>query len=79
MATTAITRRTLATGAAAALAAGALGLVPTTASADDGATHISPRAAEQMYLACIDGAPTTPDSHMRWVASCRERMSTSQG
>ena len=76
MISTLITGRTLATTLAAALAAGALGLVPSTASADDGATHISPRAAEQAYLACIDGAPTTPDSHMRWVASCRERMST---
>jgi hypothetical protein len=76
MITTLITGRTLASTLAAALAAGALAFVPGTALAEDGASHLSPRAAEQAYLGCIDGAPTTPDSHVRWVASCRERMST---
>ena len=75
MSTTVITRRTLASTLAAALAAGALAFVPGTALAEDGATHLSPRAAEGAYLACIDGAPTTPDSHVRWVANCRERAS----
>jgi hypothetical protein len=73
MATTAITRRTLAAAAAAALAVAALPFASSAASAADGAGHVSPRVAERAYIACIDGAPTTPDSHERWVTSCRER------
>ena len=73
MATNAIARRTLATAVAAALAVGALPFASSAAVADDGSGHVSPRAAERAYLACIDGAPTTPDSHERWVDTCRER------
>lgn len=72
MATTAITRRTLAIAAAAALAVGALPFASSAAVADDGSGHVSPRAAERAYVACIAGAPTTPDSHLRWVIDCRE-------
>lgn len=73
MATTAITRRTLARAAAAALAIGALASAPSAATADEAASHLSPDTAERQYESCIDGAPTTPDAHERWVASCRER------
>ncbi len=73
--TTTITRRRLATTAATVLTVGALAFVPGAASADDGSTHISPRVAERQYATCIEGAPTTPDSHERWVVSCRERAS----
>jgi hypothetical protein len=72
MTTTTITRWTLAAAATAALAVGALAPAPSAATADDAPGHVSPRVAEQQYLACIDGAPTTPDSHERWVASCRD-------
>ena len=73
MATNAITRRTLASAAAAAVAVGALPFVSSAAVADDGSGHVSPRVAERTYLDCIAGAPTTPDSHERWVINCRER------
>lgn len=76
MATTAITRRTLAAAAAATLAVAALPFASSAAGAADGSGHVSPRVAERAYLACIDGAPTTPDSHERWVIDCRERAAT---
>jgi hypothetical protein len=72
MATTAITRRMFATATAAGLAVSALGFAPS-AAADDAPDNVSPRVAERLYKTCIDGAPTTPDSHERWVAGCRER------
>lgn len=46
------------------------GSVAATSDGDRGA--VSVRVAERIYLDCIDGAPTTPDSHERWVASCRD-------
>ena len=72
MATNAITCRTLA-AAAAAVAVGALPFVSSVAVDDDGPGHVSPRVVERTFLACIDGAPTTPHSHERWVINCRER------
>ncbi len=76
MATTPITRRTLAAAAAATLAVAALPFASSATGTADGSSHISPRVAERVYLACIDGAPTTPDSHERWVVRCRERAAT---
>jgi len=73
MAATAITRRALATAAAAALTGGALGFTSSAATAGDAPGHVSPRVAERLFEACIDGAPTTPDSHERWVDGCAER------
>jgi len=67
------TRRTLATTAAAVLALGASSLAAGADATADSPSTVSARTAERLYLACIDGAPTTPDSHERWVASCRER------
>ncbi len=72
MATTAITRKTIARAAAVALVVGALASPAGAAGADDAARQVSPATAERLSLACIDGAPTTPDSHERWVASCHE-------
>lgn len=69
MASTPITRMI----AAAAAATLAVGVLPSSAAVNDGLSPISPRVAELLYLACIDRAPTTPDSHERWVASCRQR------
>lgn len=66
--------RTLA--AAAVLAFAAVASAATTANADDAPGLVSPRITEQAYLACIDGAPTTPDSHERWATSCHGRAAT---
>lgn len=68
------TRRTLTT-AAAALAISA-SVLASSAAASDTPGHVSPATAERLYTACIDGAPTTPDTHERWVANCRERAAT---
>ena len=67
------TRRALATTAAAVLALGASSLAAGADTTADSPSTVSARTAERLYTDCIDGAPTTPDSHERWVASCRER------
>jgi hypothetical protein len=38
---------------------------------------LTPDTLERRYMACVDGAPTTPDSRERWVASCRETVQRS--
>jgi hypothetical protein len=68
-------RRTLATAAAAALTLGASTLTAGTDTTTDSPGHLSPRTVERLYTVCIQGAPITPDTHERWVASCRERAS----
>ena len=70
---TATTRRTVITAGAAALAIATSALASNAATTAHGPSHVSPATAERHYTACIDGAPTTPDTHERWVASCRER------
>ena len=67
------TRRTLATTAAAVLALGASSLAAGADTTAERRSSVSASTAERLYLACIDGAPTTPDSHERWVANCRQR------
>jgi len=34
----------------------------------------SPDTVERHYQACIASAPSTPDSHGRWVESCRAKL-----
>jgi Spy/CpxP family protein refolding chaperone len=72
---TGTTRRTLTTAVAAALAIVASALASNAATTADTPSHVSPATAERLYTACIQGAPTTPDAHERWVANCRERAS----
>jgi hypothetical protein len=73
------TRRTFATAAVAALTVWSLASVSDAATGRDAPGQVSPRLAERLYTACIDGAPTTPDSRERWVAGCLERAADGLG
>jgi invasion protein IalB len=69
-------RRILGTTAAAALAIGASALPVNAAATAENPSDVSPRTVERLYTACVDGAPTTPDTHERWAAGCSERAAT---
>jgi hypothetical protein len=66
------TRRTVATALVTAV-----GLLLTIAQAAAGSPIPpagSPDTVERHYQACTASAPRTPDSHERWVESCRAEL-----
>ena len=78
MASTIITRRTLARASALALVLGAAASVPSAAGmAVD--RQVSPATAERIYVDCVDGAPTSPDAYEHWVVDCRQDAAAGLG
>jgi hypothetical protein len=59
------------TAAAFVTAVGLLLAVAPAAGAASTQPAGSPDSAERHYQACLASAPTTPDSHARWVEFCR--------
>lgn len=52
---------------------GALHSPPASAEAAS-----TPDRAEHLYQACIEGAPTTPDSHEQWSLRCLARIAVEE-